>query len=389
MRYLLILLVLALIVPEAGAQSIVNSPEPDIQPPEFAYNIVSRTEYGFLIPHRPGMRHLVQGHVSTFELGYEIATRGRKEWEYLYNYPEYGVALYYANLGNKEVLGQAIGFIPYINYPLYKTDKFSLKLRTGAGMAWVTQPFKQEENHKNIAIGSPLNSLVTFLGEAEYRLTQGLSVSTGLTFNHLSNSAAVTPNLGLNVPSVHLSLKGHFNTNAVYGKPVIDESTQLSALVDDPYPLSEFKKAHNYFVLANIGYKEIYPPEGPKYLASALSFLYRYQYCRKAALTLGADVFYSTSIEPRYNLENEDQIENQLQILQPGISFGYTQNMGKIDIYLTEGIYLYSKYKGDGLIYTRLGVRYFINEQWLAAIALKAHAAKADYFEYTIGYRLK
>jgi hypothetical protein len=53
------------------------------------------------------------------------------------------------------------------------------------------------------------------------------------------------------------------------------------------------------------------------------------------------------------------------------------------------GYYLYNRYKDDGNIYSRLCLRYHFSDRYFAVLNLKSHFAKADYWEYGIGMRLK
>jgi hypothetical protein len=50
------------------------------------------------------------------------------------------------------------------------------------------------------------------------------------------------------------------------------------------------------------------------------------------------------------------------------------------------GVYPYTRYKDDGIIYSRLGLRYLFGKHILANITLKTHFAKADNIEFGLGY---
>jgi hypothetical protein len=52
------------------------------------------------------------------------------------------------------------------------------------------------------------------------------------------------------------------------------------------------------------------------------------------------------------------------------------------------GLYLVDPYEEDGVLYNRLGLRYYFNSRFIANLSLMAHYAKAEYAEFGLGYRL-
>jgi hypothetical protein len=83
---------------------------------------------------------------------------------------------------------------------------------------------------------------------------------------------------------------------------------------------------------------------------------------------------------------NDDNIvsNNSKTALQLGVNMQYQQNISRISIPIFMGIYAYSNYKGNGFLYHGLGVKYKINSHLSAAVILKTHYAKADYFLWSL-----
>jgi hypothetical protein len=75
-------------------------------------------QYGFVIPHRPSMGVLLQGHVRGMELDLVRHTNGSKAWQRLYRCPDYGMHLFIADLGNPSMLGQGYAVVPFIAFPI-------------------------------------------------------------------------------------------------------------------------------------------------------------------------------------------------------------------------------------------------------------------------------
>jgi hypothetical protein len=53
---------------------------------------------------------------------------------------------------------------------------------------------------------------------------------------------------------------------------------------------------------------------------------------------------------------------------------------------LQPGIYLLNEVKEDGDVYNRLQLKYHVPSGWSFSWGLKSHFARADYFEWGVGY---
>ncbi len=64
--------------------------------------------YGSILPHSPGILHLINQHPEGVLIAVNRKTFGDKEWESRLNYPDFGVTFHYQNNKNEE-LGDLYG----------------------------------------------------------------------------------------------------------------------------------------------------------------------------------------------------------------------------------------------------------------------------------------
>jgi hypothetical protein len=71
-----------------------------------------------------------------------------------------------------------------------------------------------------------------------------------------------------------------------------------------------------------------------------------------------------------------------------GISAGYGMHFGDMFLLFQMGHYLADEHLVNGPWYHRVGMRHKIKGHLLGTINLKTHFAKADYFEFGLGWNL-
>ena len=131
------------------------------------------------------------------------------------------------------------------------------------------------------------------------------------------------------------------------------------------------------------GTKEIYPNLGPRYFSTTLSSTYFFPAKHKSDLGLGLDFFYDNSLSIKNSRENGDS--SRSANFRPGIHGSYQLKVASIGVLFDMGFYPYTEYKGDGLFYHRIGLRYYFKDLY-ACINLKTHYARADFIEWGIGW---
>jgi hypothetical protein len=71
--------------------------------------------------------------------------------------------------------------------------------------------------------------------------------------------------------------------------------------------------------------------------------------------------------------------------VRPGIHGAYQLRIATIGLLFNLGFYPYTRYKNDGNFYHRIGLRYY-HERFFACVNLKTHYARADFFEWGLGW---
>ncbi len=254
-----------------------------------SYNVELNYLYGVIANHNSNILHLITDHPEGVLLSFSKKTFGKKTWEQRYNYPDYGVSFLYQDFKNR-YLGE--------NYSLYGHYSFyflrrNLSLKIGQGLAYVSNPYDQETNYRNIAFGSRiLSSTYLMLGyKKEQLFGSRFGVQSGLTLTHYSNGSFKSPNTSVNTISVNVG----FNYNLEdYSKKSYLKAPKDSLRVRDKFRYNiAFRSGINQGDV--LGIKQY-----PFYVGS---FYVDKQIGNVSALQLGADAFFSMFLkeEIRYN----------------------------------------------------------------------------------------
>lgn len=327
---------------------------------------------GFIMVHRVTIGHLVKGYPSNLELNICKQTDGSKRWQRENNLPLIGLTCQRLDFANPQQLGQAYTLAPFVDIPLNKTEKASRVIfRVCWGATYVTKPFDLVNNHKNIAIGSHLNSFVQFRWYWHLRLTDRLGFEPGLTFTHASNGKAKNPNLGLNVMSVNAGLHYKITHTAGNMAPHIDS-------------VVERKPLHQLTIGAAYGFNQ--RSINGKLLSSIMlsgSLLHNIRHTH--SFSVGGDVLY----DQNYQIDLEENLHRTatgMERVRIAGRVGYAYNIGQVSLPIEIGCYVYQKINPDAILISRLGVRYFSKKGWMATFGLRTHYAVAYTFEYGLGY---
>ena len=332
------------------------------------------THYGFVIAHNENMLYLIQGHAPGAEVNIFKTTSGKKQWQRAYNYPEIGVSAFYIYLSNPKELGFGISVNPYINFPLIKRKRFSLKFKaTVFSAGYLSKTFDPVTNFKNGAIGSHINGFVNLRLNAHYNLTDNYRIEYGLGLSHFSNGAFKMPNLGINIPTLNLGLGYRISENK--SKKIISDTSSIHL------PKSKFQ-----VVCYAGGFKaEVQPPIGNRYAAFTVSTSVDYLRSQKHRFILGAELGYNGG-----NIKRLDEgvvVNKKSDLLERGIKLGYALRIGSLELPLEFG-YTFNTLckKSNSVYFSRIGMRYYCSNNLVVNFTLKTHWAVADYWEFGAGY---
>ena len=331
-----------------------------------------RSQYGYIMNHSESMEYITGQHFAAFEVYFEKSTTGTKEWQREYNLPKWGVAFYHAQVN--EYFGSISTVHPYISFPIIKNKALDLDFRLGGGLGYVSKIFDAEDNFKNTAIGTHLNSTFSFMLDAQFNITDPLKLHTSIAFTHFSNSSFTLPNLGINIPTIGLGLTYHFGDT----KDLKTEKPPLFNRKEQPW---------TFLIRASMGINETYAAVDKKFYAGSFSFLAQKQTSRKSKWGTEVNVFHN----PALNKELRDlgkKTKGGIGITQIGFGPSHTLTIDKFGLYFQAGAYIHSKNKESGVLFQRVGGVYQFTDKISGHLLLKTHLTVAEYLEFGIGYTL-
>jgi hypothetical protein len=329
--------------------------------------------YGFIFPHRKGVNHLIKRHVPAMEFNWFLQKYDEnKQWYYQYNYPEKGVGLMWFDFGNPEQLGQGWGIYPFWNFYFSPHSATLLSFKVASGVGWITKPFREESNYKNVLIGSHLNAFIHFALNYRLKISNQIFFNSGISFSHFSNGAYRMPNLGMNVPAVKAGLLINFEGDYEY--PVVEEAV--------------FEKNKYFNLMINGGVKEIYPLSRRKFPVMSLNVNYNWNYSPKSIFSAGIDLYHNTSYKTIFENDSTIELKNYIGI-EPSVVFGFGKIFGKTQFQFQTGFYLYTYLPRFMNMYQRLSLRRQIISGLFFDLSLKSHLFVADYIGFGIAYNWK
>lgn len=339
---------------------------------------------GKVIRHSPKIAYEIPDYSQGVIFNARLQTFGRKDWHEWRNFPEVGVALQLFDPGDRETLGYLVGLVPHLNLHLLESGRFSANFQLGSGLAWIDRYYNPISNPLNTAIGSGLNNITVFRLDLNWAFAEKYKLSLGGSFTHMSNAAAATPNLGINIPALSAGI--------VYTPQPLTEADYSSH--------GKPKKAEDRWGLTAefaLGFKENNVPGGPKYPIYQAFAGCRYSLSKVNDLQAGLGYEYHRSVYEfalqtfTYTDSAKARKGATRYLFYVADEFRY----GRIGIYLFLGVYLNKALAIPSPVPTRLGLRYYfpgmgkdpLRGQMYAGIYLKTHRGVAEYAAFGGGIR--
>jgi hypothetical protein len=85
--------------------------------------------------------------------------------------------------------------------------------------------------------------------------------------------------------------------------------------------------------------------------------------------------------------KGENYLKNKAQLIQVGLGGVFELVISKVSLVGALGIYVYTKHTGEGNIYQKISMKYQFYDKWFSIVTLKAHAGRADYISFGVGYK--
>ena len=344
----------------------------------FAQNKLTKDLYiqaslhrGFNVPEYSMFTYITNDYVNSVNLSIIKKTSGKNEWETLYNYPEFGVSLFYSTLGNDAIFGREFSISPFFKTNFIHKKNFNFYNQIGVGLGYVDKKYDPETNFLNVAIGSNLNIHFNFRLGVDYQIASRISLSSGLSFDHLSNANMSEPNLGINYLTAYAGFSYRIGEKSVIQSPVFEANQPKNTIS----------------LVYNVGGKYSRALSSQKYFTSSFSTEIRRNISRAFHLGLGLDVFYDASVKDR--LIAAEKTYHSIDQFMTGIHFSQTLVYNKLSLTIQEGIYLFLTDKvEENFMYNRGIISYRISKKISLRLAMKSHLHILDYPEFGIAYRL-
>lgn len=340
--------------------------------------------YGKIIRHSPKIAFEIPDNSQGFIFNARLQTHGKKEWHQWRNFPEVGVAFEFYNLNDREVLGYLAGIIPHLNLHLIRKKRFSTNLQIGSGLTLIDRFYDPLTNPTNTSIGSRLNNITVFRLDFNWDFTPKWGMSLGGSFSHISNAAAASPNLGINIPALSIGVQ--------YKPHVLEQS-------DYSYHQISKKATERWGLFAdmNLGFKENSIPGGAKVPIYQANLSGRFSLNKVNDLQAGFTYEFHRPVYEfalqSYTFTEKDKARAAATryLFFVADEFRY----GRIGIYLYVGIYLNDALAIPFPIANRLGLRYYfptigkapLQGEFYAGVYLKVHRGVAEFAALGGGFR--
>ncbi|SEF64852.1 acyloxyacyl hydrolase [Algoriphagus boritolerans] len=293
-------------------------------------------------------------------------------FNYLYRYPTLGLGFNSA-LKSYEEIGRpqsVYGFmeIPFSIKGIDRSVSFGYFTQLGVGFN--LRPYDSIANPSNRYIGSKVNGYVNLGLNTTISISERVDFLVSFGLKHYSNGASKKPNSGINLFPINFSMR--MKLGEIYPTPA-----------NPPViPAKGLKTFWNFALYTGIKNYEI---GEPSYFRGGLGINYLLEPAFKYRVGLGLDLFWAQGLHLRFP-ERNFSFRDQTSLAIVG-SWEW-QLTERLFVPIGLGAYLYRNELNQEItwFYERVGARYRIGNHLSAGMQIKAHKAKADFFEFTLGY---
>jgi len=229
----------------------------------FTQSIGGNIFTGNIIRHREFLTYDQPDFTTGFEIEYVVKKNPASAWQQFWKLPGISHHLHFNNFGNKEQLGNSIGYYPSIAFKLFGKERFNMFCQIGNGIAYFNNPFDIKSNQQNNAIGSHWNSMIVLKFQGKIKVQEKLYINFGPQVFHYSNGSAKAPNTGINNLTLNLGLKYSFTEPPLYQKRTQSDSER------------SWQKL-NYEINIGLGFRQINIPNSLNYKVPQIGFFLHY-----------------------------------------------------------------------------------------------------------------
>ena len=329
-------------------------------------------------------------------------TSGRKEWQQVHDYPQYGIGISYFDLGSERIdsmFGKPLSVYFFYGAPIAHSNNFRLNADLEIGLSTAFHAYDPETNPDQTIIGATTNLHSSLSLELYYQLSRRMDLALGLSFMHFSNGKIYTPQEGINLFGLNLSTVYHYDPKP--GKRTDGQKKLRPEFIQND--LEPFKPGSEWSIMGSIGTVQIDPGNwkhtngeldttknvGPRYTTNSITLEYAYQRWRKWELTAGVDFFYDRSLRHIYS----DKMPSETGFSDKafyGSHIGLKYNVAKVSALFNYGRYLYKPFPERGKWYMRIGGRFKVASKIDLQLSLKTRNGRiADWIEWGVVYKFR
>lgn len=292
---------------------------------------------------------------------------GDEYWEYFWKNPSVGLGFSYDYIDNS-ITGNRLGALLFFRPSVYKAERMSVDVYMALGLSYLTKTHHTTFNPHNSYIGSHVNALINIGGLFNYFLSKHFALWTAVKFSHSSNGQLVRPNKGLNF--VQLEMGGEYYLQG-YNYNVVS--------VDKFVPYKNCINVSLSPALSQSKYDSQYYP------GACLAVAYSRNFHPCFSYGLSCDFMYNGT-----NITSSSSKGLLLENFSSGLAATFECRLADFALRVALGGYLWHGEYQKLPIYERAGLFYYLgkdNSQYVG-VSIKAHAATAEYIEWTYGFSL-
>jgi hypothetical protein len=343
-----------------------------------------RIHRGGIMPNNSTLDHLLTDPYTSLEMRFGWQSYGHSSWNQLFNNPIYGFGYYQSVLHAKDYLGNPSALYFFFNAPFKKGRRLEFRYDVGVGVSYDFTEYDPDLNPENDLIGSNINVYFSGALEAVYKMTERSDISLGVDLTHFSNGRTRTPNKGVNLIGFNMGYRYYIMTNKRYDFFKLAEKKR-----PNPYftELPEFKPYIEYYTVFSGGVTTTELTKADrnlKYGAGSITIDAVRHYSHASKYGVGFDIFYDGSQQESY----EGSSPGSKELWYYGVHIGHELKIFRFTAIVQLGFNLVERIsKGD--IYSRISLRYDINDKVFARVGLKTlNGAAADFIEWGVGYTI-
>ncbi len=311
------------------------------------------------------------------ELRFGWQTLGTKQWQKDLHLPYYGVGLNFSEFQDDKFFGNPYALYFFLGGPFVDHPNYSFNYEFGFGVIKHWNTYDPHRDPYNIAIGSQHNVYIDIRAYYSRTINDRMDLQIGLKGNHFSNGKLKMPNKGLNILSPYVCVR--------YG---ITKHQLPQSIESEPTIHRE-----EFNILYNVGYRTVvntehYNTHHAWLNCLTLERLWLGKKVWKYGVSFDLGIDQNKNVEVNGNGDHVDYAPLREQVFA-GVAFAGQFRANRLAVQTDIGYELIS-HGSDSLgkrMYQKMGLRYYISDQFIAGIRIKAHhCSKADYIEWTLGY---